>query len=145
MNKAELITELGTIYDQVGNPVKQRSEGNVESYVINCFLIGANDIMERRSNYFYVVDEGLPGEIAYYAAHEPEQPPPGNQFVRDVKTFIASKISDGTIEAAYLTAVDETNETAVAVAYQVAGTLEKKEGLFWRDGNGDIQLRVVGT
>jgi len=142
MNKSELLTALGVIYDAVGVPVQQPiSEGNINAYQVQGYL-ASGDIMNRRSVYFFVIDEGLPGEAAYWAAHEPEKPTPSSQFVQDVEAFLAAKIADSTIELAIITGIDEANERAVIVAYRVAASvLEKLEaacgGMAWEIFSSD--------
>lgn len=146
MDQDQLLAALDIIYDELGAPVLLKtSEANIKHYTINGYL-ASGDIMQRRSVYYFVVDEGGPGEAAYYAGRQPEQPPPQSQFLTDVTTFIEAAIAAGTIEAAFLTAADEQKEIAVAVAYrQVNSLLQKDEAIFWRDGVGDIQIRVVGS
>lgn len=146
MNKTELLTDLAGRYSAIGPATKQpSSEGNINIYQVGCYTV-TGDVADRVITSFAVVDEGQPGEVAYWLRHEPGQSVK-SQFVKDVEAFIAAKIADGTINAAFIQDYDESREIAVTNAYHIAaGKLTKVEAIIYRDsGTGLIDFRLVGS
>jgi hypothetical protein len=76
MTKTQLLADLATIYTAVGTPVAQTATGNIQPYIVVVFVTGLSEknkkpVASQRNILFYVVDEGLGEEAAYYGGTEP--------------------------------------------------------------------------
>jgi hypothetical protein len=116
MNKAELLADLGTIFDAVGTPqVARAADANIEWYKVRVFrLLGSDGIVDKILN-FSVVDEGSPSEEARYVPQRPSVYD-ANAFRAEVQLMLDTAIVAGTgnIKAGWISRVDETNEKADA-------------------------------
>ncbi|MHC4120800.1 MAG: hypothetical protein ACYSWO_25190 [Planctomycetota bacterium] len=146
MTKAELLVLLAGKFVSVSDPENISSDRELaEGY--NHYLVGAwvntgADSTVRRNVNFYVFDEGGAQEAAYWQGGDPA-PEVVIPFSVQLQAFIDLKISDGTIESAFLTQQAE-NQAEASVWVNNSGTLEKRTVLFDKDGNGDIRYRTLG-
>lgn len=142
MNKTQIIAAITALYD-IANPAQlTETIGNVKTYTLPVWDITGDNIVKSGVG-FVVVDEGLPGEVAYYRNAAPNVE---NKFLKDVDTFIAAKILDNTVEAAFVISMDIAHETASFTAYRIAANLlQKFEGIFFREVGGAIAYRLIGT
>ena len=143
MNKSELLAALAAKFYFVDPPVVVSTTGTIKRYTSQCFdLLG--DALRRVTVDFYVQDEGLPGEIAFWATQEPVNNAATN-FHRDCEAYIAAKITDGTIRAGFIVEMDPIREVAVAWGYVVvAGDLNEVKVLL-RRVSGSITHTLVNT
>jgi hypothetical protein len=143
VNKQDLLNALTAKFHAVGDPRHQFAEGGLKVYAVMVFELAGDDI-SRRNIEFVVENEGLGNEAAYWAPEEPETMPAQNQFISDINVYVAARIADGTIEAAFVTEEDLINEKAIAWAYaQVASEWREVKVLLRRDVNGDIEHIVL--
>ncbi len=121
MTKAELIQKLQTKYHKVGTPHPQYTSGDPpvptpDENGLQWYLVKVHDLVNgglRDINIaFYVENEGLGNEAAYWSPSEPK-PDPVSGFQNEVAIYIASKITDDTIEAAFSEQLDAVNEVAI--------------------------------
>lgn len=142
MNKSQIITAITALYNLVSPAQINETIGNINAYTLPVWKITGDNII-KTSVGFVVIDEGLPGEVAYYRNALPTVE---NKFATDVETFIAAKIADDTVEAAFVTQMDILHETASFTAYRIqANLLQKFEGIFYRLPGGTIAYRLLGT
>lgn len=143
MNKAQAVAAINAAFYYATDPYQESVTGPVARYSVTTYdRVG--DLMRRGLVTFYVRDEGLPGEAAFW-----EGRPPASQtvatFRSDVDAYIAAKIADNTIRAAVVVAMDEARETAVAWAYvTVSANLNEVKVLLRRVG-GNITHTLVNT
>lgn len=143
MNKSELIAALNSKYYLVFPEVKDtRTYGSNLKYYKAIVFDEDGDSLRRGEVFFYVENEGGGGEVAHWHGAEPK-PTPVTTFRDEVDTYIQSKITDGTIDAAFIESVDETKEIAHGKAFIVAGAkFEEKVVVFDRD-SGNIRHRIL--
>lgn len=145
MNKSDLLTVLANTFYHVGDPAQVATFGNLQRYSVQAFD-RADDILRAVSVDFYVLDEGQPGETAFWNIRTPSSQ---NQesFASLAGAYIASKVADGTIVAGFITAMDEANERAVAWAYVTQqANINEVKALLRRSGpGGPITHTVINT
>lgn len=67
MNKAQLLTDLQSrVIRLIGDPQLKTDVGGVKTYIQAVLAMEGTDKAADRNVAFYVVDEGQPGEAAYY-------------------------------------------------------------------------------
>jgi len=139
MTKQDLLNALTTKFRRVETPHEQATYGNLKYYLVKVYdLIG--DALRDANIAFYVEDEGLPTEAAYWSPSEPKKAP-ATGFQQEVTAYVASKIADGTIEGAFSEMVDQVNENAIYTV--VMPDLTERRLFVDKDGNGDLRHRQM--
>ena len=139
MTKAELMVALEGKFYKVFTPALQQTYDNLKYYLVKVYdKIG--DAIRDQNIPFYVEDEGLPSEAAFWSPSEPKPDKiPGVQ--EKLNGFISAKIEDGTIEAAFAEQIDPVNETAI---YKVVmPDLSEKRLFIDRDAGGNLRYRLM--
>lgn len=137
MTKAELLQELNVKFYKVGVPDLKQSYDNIKYYTVSVFD-KTGDALRDINIPFYVENEGGGSESAYWTPSEPK-PTPEIRFQQEVDTFIASKITAGTIEGAFSVELDATNENAIFKV--IMPDLAERKLFVDRDINGDLRHR----
>ncbi len=137
MKKAELLQKLNDKFYRVDDPGEARQTyGNLKYYLVKVYDVigeGLRDV----NIAFYVESEGEVDEVAYWSPSEPK-PDPISGFQNEVNVYIAGKITDGTIEAAFTEQIDPVNETAI---YKVVMPDLTEKRLFVDKDNGNLRHR----
>lgn len=98
MTKQDLLDALDAKFHKVAVVTEQSEEAGVKWYLAGVFDINdAGTGMVRKNIPFYVEDEGLSTEEAYWGPAEPKPTPGDPSFDQRVRAFIASKVADATI------------------------------------------------
>jgi hypothetical protein len=139
MKKQELLAALGSKFHRVETPALEADYGELRYYLVKVYHL-VDDGLRDVNIPFYVEKEGLPEEAAYWSPSEPLPTRP-TEFREEVQAYIAQKISDGTIEGAYIEQIDQANETAVGTA--IMSDLTEKRLFLDKDGNGDLRHRAL--
>jgi len=113
VNKSELIADITSQYHSVGQPFEMKTScmsgfdnsENIKMYNISTYTT-ENDIMSQGSVNFYVSDEGLGTEEAYYTLNY-------NVFEGKLKDKMASMISDETILTGSVESFDEAGKYGI--------------------------------
>jgi len=133
MNMEELIAELGTRFHAVDEAGLH--EGNTEAG-ITVWGIGVfektGDVIKKLNLTFYTE-----GENAFWGVSEPNTdiPVPDPTFTDRANTFLASKITDGTIKFAYINEISDLTSKALVSAVAMDNTdkmaiVTETEGVF---------------
>lgn len=143
MNKTELLAALAAKYYAVGTSALVSTTAGLGRYTVECFD-RSGDTLRRASVDYYVQNEGAGNEAAFWNI----QPPSALadvSFQRDCEAYIAAKITDGTIRAAFIVHLDSVRETAVAWGYrfQSPNLLEVK--VLLRRVSGAITHEIINT
>lgn len=140
MNKAELLQKLNDKFYRVEDPGPARQTyGNLKYYLVKVYdLLG--DALRDINIAFYVESEGEVDEVAYWSPSEPK-PEPTTGFTQEVNDYIKSVIDAEQIEGAFIEAVDEVKE--IAVARIIMNDLTEQSRFVDRDANGDLQHRQI--
>jgi len=93
MNKAELLVELEGKFEDVLAVVKQSEVAGVSYYVANVFDV-VGDTGRTINVMFFVKDESLAGEVAFWGSSEPKPTPPPvvPTFADEAQAWLQSKI-----------------------------------------------------
>lgn len=146
MTKTELLAALALDFgvDQIREQTT-KSEGNLKFYSVRLLEIVGDNIRWRNSE-FVVKNEGEAGEVAYWSPEQPKPRPIENKFIDDVRAYIATAVTAGNLEAAFIVERNPSIERALAWAYRLVNTewVEDKV-LFRRDGFGDIEHVVLAN
>ena len=101
VTKSELITELSNNNVAVGDENLVSTELNVKTYDIGVFTQRKDGSVHRITQPIYVIDEGLPGESAYYGGGKKIKNYDANDVEKDAKTryieAMDSLVAAGTI------------------------------------------------
>ena len=140
MTKQDLLDALSTKFHRVEDPGEPRQKyGNLWYYLVKVYDLVGEGLRDMNIP-FYVEDEGLPSEVAYWSPSEPK-PTPVSGFQQEVTIYISGKIADGTIEGAFSEMLDTVNETAI---YKVVmPDLTEKRLFVDKDGDGDLRYRSM--
>ena len=147
MKKQDLLNLLATKYYKVGTVSEiidavKTAEG-VKWYVVGAYEKGI-DTLIRNSVHFYVENEGLTNEVAYWMNGEPK-PTTVENLNTKLENYLITKIADGTIAAGYIRDVNDKQETAlIDVVVIVSNNLVKKTILIDKDTQGKLRQRIVG-
>lgn len=139
MNKQEIIAEITANHTIFGGltDIGLQYPG-AQGYIASVLDVSGNRSDLKKIG-FIVIDEGGPGETAYYTGGTPR---PAN-FADEAQAFITANIG-GAILAGFLESVDVANEKATVWAVRDnAGSIEEVKGLLYKDGNGDVQIQVI--
>jgi len=143
MNKAELLTTLVVDFDEVGEPIKQFQNVDVTGYTVMIFEI-LGDSMLRRNIDFLVVDEGQPGEAAYWAlADAPVRLITLRQFQEKLTAYVRSLLTStpAVYNAVFIDQIEKGTEQAIGFGYtsKKAGEFDEIKLLFTTDAIDDVQ------
>jgi len=136
MKKAGLLQKLNDKFYKIETPNLQQTYGNLKYYLVKVYDV-INEALRDANIAFYVENEGQAGEVAYWSPSEPK-PDPVSGFQNEVNVYITSKITNGTIEAAFAEQIDRMNETAI---YKVVMPDLTEKRLFVDKYNGDLRHR----
>ena len=140
MTKAELIAKLQTKFHRVEDPGEPRQKyGNLWYYLVKVYDLVGEGLRDVNIP-FYVEDEELPSEAAYWSPSEPK-PATIEGFQQKVDAYISSKITDGTIEAAFVEAINVMYE--VAIFKVVMPDLTERRLFVDRDTDGKFRYRPM--
>jgi len=105
---------------------------------ILCYKI-LNGIADQRWFRYFIS-----GDNAYWHEHDPFPPTPAATFTDELNAKIAALVTAGTIKAAYVEKVSDTDKTAIAVAVTTANALKMYH--VYKDAGGVLQItEVTGT
>ena len=141
MTKQELLNALAQDFYYVAEPKLMDTVGELKVYQVPLFEQKGDALSQRFGN-ILVRNEGQPGEEAFWAVAQ-AKPAPATTFNDDVNAFIAAKIADGTILAAFLEFVDNRNEKASLWAYRLVTTQVHEIKVLLRRENGVIVHQMV--
>ena len=93
---------------------------------------------------FYVVDEGMATEIAYWHGSEPKPAPPAPGFDAELRAWLDTKVADDTILFYNVIGILPAIERARVdvVLKQVDTYVEKKLGIF-KNAQGQFEYVVI--
>ena len=136
MTKQELLDIITSKVDTILSTNQVEAIGNVKWYVSNV-VVTNNDVLTKKNINFYVVDEGLAGEAAYWQNSNPYPTPvTPDAIIAAVDTYLAGLVTNDTIKAVINTpSVDVGRKVATAsVIVDDAGTLREKKIFLYKDG-----------
>ena len=137
MNKAELLGKLNDKFHRVDDPgTAVQTYGNLKYYQVKVYDVVGETIRDMNIP-FYVENEGQAEEAAYWSPAEPK-PDAISGFQNEVAVYIAGKITDSTIEAAFAEQIDRVNETAI---YKVVMPDLTEKRIFVDKDNGNLRHR----
>ena len=134
MTKTQLLAALSTKFYKVFTPSLEQTYGNLKWYVVKVYdKVG--DTLRDTNIAFFVEDEGLAREAAYWSPSEPK-PAAAATFQANLQTYITEKIADSTIKGAFTESIDTVNEKAVvkAVLDQEGTYVEKRLFIYKESG-----------
>lgn len=143
MTKAEILADIEAksikVVAVAEEPDAVKNEAGIKQYIANV-LEQKGDVVQGRNIAFYVVDEGLAGEVAYFR----DVVTPKNVARDAVQTYL-NNLVPATYIRAELASVDEAQKSARASAYKDNGdgTCKKVELLVFKNGSNPIQHREV--
>jgi len=143
MTKAELITALEGKFYKVFTPTLGQTLDNLNYYLVKVFdKVG--DTLRDSNMAFYVEDEGTGSEVAYWSPNEPK-PTSTERFEDKLQAYLNAKITDGTVEGAFIVESNAICENAIIKAIKDnAGILEEITLLLDKDAQGDVRYRLIG-
>jgi len=135
MTEAQLLAKLATKYWQVKTPVKAKAISGIDIWRVETLSKDADSVWHNSIPYWKISSS----ECYWYN----NEPLPGRGFIQSVKGYIKDKISDGTIEGAFIEDVDSSNE--IVRVRVITDSLEEKNFLIDKDASGDLQHRLITT
>lgn len=143
MNKAEMLADLAAKglrvinVEQIADSVKEAA--GVTSYIANV-MEQRGDTITGRNIGFYVLDEGDPGEAAFYR----DLPQPKNVARDAVLTYLGGLVP-GTYVRTKLESLDEDDRYGFAQAWKDNGdgTATAVRLIVWKDGSNPITHREM--
>ena len=150
MNKAELLTALAGKFDTVISVAKQSEVLGVSYYVANVFDV-MGDTGRTVNVMFFVKNDGLAGEVAYWGGGEPKPAPPPvvPTFGDEAQVWLRSKL-DVTVNSNIIRmfdqfSADNTQERArvrLTLEAVATGALSTVDVALWKAA-GVFQYKVI--
>ena len=142
MNKQELLAILATKYYKVKGTLNESSEfGDVKYYTARVIEELPSGAFNDTTVAFWVEKEGTAQEKAVWQRAEPKPDvSPILPFSVRLNAFLASKMADGTIDAAFVENTDDANERAIVKAVINLG---EKRVLIDKDAQGKFRYRLL--
>lgn len=142
MNKSELLTILAGKYDRVLNVDPRELVAGVQVYLANVLDVSGDTAIKANVG-FYVIDEGQPGEIAYWMNAEPK-PMPVVTFQAELSAYLDTQVGAGTIIFYNIVGtLPAINRAKVDVILDQAGTLIERTIGVWKNAQGDFNYQVI--
>jgi len=139
MKKAELLQKLNDKFYKVLNVTMHKEYDGLRWYTAKVYdKIG--DALRDANIPFYVENEGEADEAAYWSPSEPK-PDPVTGFTQEVNDYIKGVIDAGQIEGAFIEAIDEVKE--IAIARIIMNDLTEQRRFVDRKTDGTLQHRQI--
>ncbi len=139
MTKQQLLDALTTKFYKVTPLTLVKDELGIKEYRLYPY-VKVGDIVYNQYVSFYVEDEGLPTESAYWGGSEPQRTIVPS-FTSKVQTFIDGKIQQGTqIKYAWIVSSNEGQKKAFVTGYTPANAV--KNGFITDDGSGNLLIEL---
>jgi len=150
MNKTELLAAVASKFAAVDTEEKHNTLQSITYYTVNVFDVVGETCRSAKVP-FFVKDDNLSGEEAYWGGGEPKPSPGSPTFAQETQAWINSKIGitvgDKTIMMSEQFSVNNVQERATAVlTLKDAGTgnLSAAKVMVWRVA-GVFQYQVVAA
>lgn len=154
MNQAQLLAELSSrpSFIAVSDPFAAELDSNSHPVVISgvqwkfCVVVEKSSdgrLAQRRKEYFYVKDEGLATEEAFYMEKEP--PTALDQTATFVDTALTWLYAQGHANFARIVEADAARQKIRVVLYKESSATAAltRNAIVWRDGTGPVNLRYL--
>ena len=142
MTKAQLLASLASQVVKVFDPVLVETIANVKTYDVPILRALSNGTWTKETQPIYVIDEGLPGEVATLARRSStnEPVPADGPFLTALKTKIATlEVASGPgIKKIVIETLNEAKMFAVVTVYTLAAGTVTASKRFVVDENGTL-------
>lgn len=144
MKKADLVQSLNAKFIKVGDPESIGISEGLTRYLVGVWRETDDNALNRTNIAFYVENEGLQNEVAYFEQSNPVKVSPEvpTPFADKVNALINQKITDGTIKGAVIENINEQTKTAYVKA--LVGTVERFAFVTDSNNDGVLEITLLG-
>lgn len=97
MNGAELLADInGSVLSMLSGPTLVATSGNIKTYELPVLVTTNSDSARKTTTSYYVIDEGLNGEVAYYLQKQ-ENYTANSDAASLIFTYLETKVANGDI------------------------------------------------